>query len=461
MQPSSQPSPTASLGVCYYPEHWAPERWTADFDAMCDIGIRFVRVGEFAWSRLEPNSGEYRFEWMREVLDLAAQRQLSIVLCTPTAAPPKWLVDQMPDMVAIDANGLPRRFGSRRHYCFSHIAYRRACERIVTKLAQSFGEHPAIAAWQTDNEYGCHNTILSYSTSALLGFREWLKSKYLSIDQLNRAWGNVFWSMEFRDFNEIELTNLTVTQPNPSHQLDFMRFSSDQVKSFNRLQVEIIRKYSPGKTIRRLGLNVDVVSQETSLDPYRVVAIPSLPIVEPGLVESLKRFQGQVLIGPRTGSKTTDFQIPQELPPGPLKELIPITVQRVESLPYFAPISLNWNSTLYQCHLWLERVRTDLMPFIRLPDGQGVAYRHRKISYLTSMPDQALLDAIIEQLARSENLNVAALPDGVRSRARGRLRFFFNYGPEPVTLHLPPETRFCLGGPELPIAGVAAIEQDE
>ena len=657
MQPSSQPSPTASLGVCYYPEHWAPERWTADFDAMCDIGIRFVRVGEFAWSRLEPNPGEYRFEWMREVLDLAAQRQLSIVLCTPTAAPPKWLVDQMPDMVAIDANGLPRRFGSRRHYCFSHIAYRRACERIVTKLAESFREHPAIAAWQTDNEYGCHNTVLSYSTSALLGFREWLKSKYLSIDQLNRAWGNVFWSMEYRDFNEIELTNLTVTQPNPSHQLDFMRFSSDQVRSFNRLQVEIIRKYSPGKTIlhnfmggfldfdhfalsqdldaaswdsyplgflselkapdshklrylrsgdpdfvgfhhdlyrtcgrgrwwvmeqqpgpvnwaaynpspypgmirfwtheafahgaevvsyfrwrqapfaqeqmhaglhlpngepepaafearqvaqelarlkldavipakvaivydyqaawtigiqphasdfsyldfvlrfyrafRRLGLNVDVVSQGTSLDPYRVVAIPSLPIVEPGLVESLKRFQGQVLIGPRTGSKTTDFQIPQELPPGPLKELIPITVQRVESLPYFAPISLNWNSTLYQCHLWLERVRTDLMPFIRLPDGQGVAYRHRKISYLASMPDQALLDAIIEQLARSENLNVAALPDGVRSRARGRLRFFFNYGPEPVTLHLPPETRFCLGGPELPIAGVAAIEQDE
>jgi beta-galactosidase len=122
---------------------------------------------------------------------------------------------------------------------------------------------------------------------------------------------------------------------------------------------------------------------------------------------------------------------------------------------------LNWNSTLYQCHLWLERVRTDLTPFIRLPDGQGVAYRHRKINYLAFLPDQALLDAIIEQLARAENLNVRALPDGVRSRARGRLRFFFNYGPEPVTLHLPPETKFCLGGPELPVAGVAAIEQDE
>lgn len=587
---------------------------------------------------------------------MAAQRQLSIVLCTPTAAPPKWLVDQMPDMIAIDAKGLPRKFGSRRHYCFSHLAYRGECKRIVTELARRFGAHPAVAAWQTDNEYGCHNTVASYSNSALHGFRAWLKSKYGSIDQLNQAWGNVFWSIEYRDFNEIELTNLTVTQPNPSHQLDFMRFSSDQVKSFNRLQTEIIRAYSPGKTIlhnfmgrfldfdhfalsedldaaswdsyplgflselrapdshklrylrsgdpdfvgfhhdlyrtcgrgrwwvmeqqpgpvnwapynpspypgmirfwtheafahgaevvsyfrwrqapfaqeqmhaglhlpngepapaasearqvarelaqlnlgtvtpsrvaivfdyqaawtigiqpqgsdfsypevvlmfyrafRRLGLNVDVVPQGASLDPYRVVAIPSLPIVRPEFVESLKRFQGQVLIGPRTGSKTADFRIPQELPPGPLKELIPITVQRVESLPYFAPVSLNWNSTPYQCRLWLEHVRTDLAPFIRLPDGQGVAYRHRNLSYLAFLPDQLLLDAIVEQLARSENLPVAALPEGVRSRTRGRFRFFFNYGPEPVTLHLPTGTKFLLGGPELPVAGVAAIEQD-
>jgi beta-galactosidase len=59
---------------------------------MRDIGIRFVRLGEFAWSRLEPNPGEYRFEWLQEVLNLAAQRQLSIVLGTPTATPPKWLL---------------------------------------------------------------------------------------------------------------------------------------------------------------------------------------------------------------------------------------------------------------------------------------------------------------------------------------------------------------------------------
>jgi beta-galactosidase len=85
---------------------------------------------------------------MQQLLDFAAQRQLSIVLCTPTTTPPKWLVDQMPDMVAVDANGLPRKFGSRRHYCFSHQSYRKECERIVRELARSFGAHAAVAAWQ-------------------------------------------------------------------------------------------------------------------------------------------------------------------------------------------------------------------------------------------------------------------------------------------------------------------------
>ena len=76
-QVSSPHNPAHALGVCYYPEQWAPEKWTTDLDAMRELGIRFVRIGEFAWSRLEPNPGEYRFEWMQEILDLAAQRQLS------------------------------------------------------------------------------------------------------------------------------------------------------------------------------------------------------------------------------------------------------------------------------------------------------------------------------------------------------------------------------------------------
>ncbi|WP_159729557.1 beta-galactosidase [Methylosinus sp. Ce-a6] len=237
------------LGVCYYPEHWDESLWAEDAARMRAIGLHHVRIGEFAWSRLEPSRGSYDFEWLRRAIDLLHRHGLRVVLGTPTATPPKWLVDEMPDMTALDAEGRERKFGSRRHYCFSHEGYARECERIVERLACEFGAHPGVAAWQTDNEYGCHDTVESYSPAALQAFRRWCAAKYGSIDALNRAWGNVFWSMELSDFDEIELPNLTVTEPNPSHRLDFRRFSSDQVIAFNRRQTEIIRRHSPGRPI--------------------------------------------------------------------------------------------------------------------------------------------------------------------------------------------------------------------
>jgi beta-galactosidase len=652
---SSAIPPTPCLGVCYYPEHLPAEYWATDFDSMREMGIRIVRVGEFAWSRFEPEPGKYRLDWLEQVLELAETKSLAVVLGTPTSAPPKWLMDQMPDMVAVDPNGRRKGFGSRRHYCFSHAGFRKECERIVTKLAQTFGEHPAVIAWQTDNEFGCHNTVLSYSESARIAFRAWLRKRYGSIDQLNQAWGNVFWSMEYRNFDEIELPNLTVTDPNPAHELDYRRFSSDEVDSFNRLQVSLIRRYSPGRAIlhnfmatfldfdhfevsksldavswdsyplgaitllkaseshkarylhtgdpdltafhhdlyrtcgrgrswvmeqqpgpvnwaaynpapppgmvrlwtyeavahgaevvsyfcwrqapfaqeqmhaglnlpnrepdigafevrqtakelsqfefvpsvpaevalvydyeaawtlaiqpqgdnfdyftvvlsfyralRRSGLNIDILPQGAELDTYKLVVIPPLPIVYPKLVESLKRFSGQVLVAPRSGSKTPNFQIPVELPPGPLQPLIPLKIVRVESLPDFVSLPVVWESVDYQCHSWLEHVRTDLGPFIQLADGHGIAYRHRKITYLASLPEQSLLDKIVEDLLSEERLKFSEVPPGVRGRTRGQHRFFFNYNSEPVTLKLPPETKFVLGAAEMPVAGVTIVEE--
>ena len=140
--------------------------------------------------------------------------------------------------------GRPRGFGSRRHYCFSHQGYRDECARIVTELARRYGGNRHVEAWQTDNEYGCHDTTRSYSPAALAAFRDWLRARYGDIGTLNAAWGNVFWSMDYDSFDQIGLPTLTVTEPNPSHRMDFFRFSSDQVVSFNKRQVEIIRAHS-------------------------------------------------------------------------------------------------------------------------------------------------------------------------------------------------------------------------
>jgi beta-galactosidase len=237
------------LGTCYYPEHWPEDWWADDARRMRDMGLSRIRIGEFAWSRIEPARGAFDWGWLDRAIETLHGEGLGIILGTPTATPPKWLVDEMPGMIAIDTQGRPRKFGSRRHYCFSHPGYRAECARIVTVLAERYGDHPAIVMWQTDNEYGCHDSAISYSDAAASAFRTWLSRKYADVAALNTAWGNVFWSMEYPSFAVIDPPNLTVTEPNPAHVLDWRRFASDEVVSFNRLQCDIIRGASPGRDI--------------------------------------------------------------------------------------------------------------------------------------------------------------------------------------------------------------------
>lgn len=236
------------LGVCYYPEHWPESLWTQDAAEMRAIGLSLVRIGEFSWSRIEPTRGQFEWGWLDRAIAALVDVGLSIVLGTPSATPPRWLIRDHPEILAIGADGRTRGFGSRRHYCFSSPVYRAEACRIAEAMAERYGRHPAIATWQIDNEYGCHNTVVSYSNAASVAFREWLSARYGTIGSLNAAWGNVFWSMDYPDFDAIDPPVATVTEANPSHALDWRRFSSDQVIRFNRAQIDIIRPHAPTAT---------------------------------------------------------------------------------------------------------------------------------------------------------------------------------------------------------------------
>lgn len=255
------------LGVCYYPEHWPESWWADDAKRMVELGITQVRIAEFCWSRIEPRPGELRWDWLDRAVETLARAGLKIVMCTPTGTPPKWLVDRHPGMLAVGEDGRTRAFGSRRHYDFSSDAYFEQARRITTLYAERYGAHPAVIAWQTDNEYGCHDTVLSYSPGAVRRFRQWLEQRYGSIESLNQRWGNVFWSMEYQSFSEIDAPVATVTEASPAHRLDYRRFASDEVVRFNRMQCEVLRAHSPGRAIAH-----NFMLFFTEFDHYQVAA---------------------------------------------------------------------------------------------------------------------------------------------------------------------------------------------
>lgn len=255
-----------TLGTCYYPEHWPQDMWADDARRMVEVGLTWVRIGEFAWSKIEPRPNKFDWSWLDLAIETLGKTGLKVVLGTPTATPPRWMIDRHPDMLAVDAEGRSRKFGSRRHYCFSHEGYKAECARIVEAIATRYGQNPYVEAWQTDNEYGCHDTTISYSDAARQAFQSWLEKRYQSVPELNKAWGNTFWSMEYASFDGVDLPNLTVTEPNPAHSLAFRRFSSDQVVKFNKLQADIIRKYSSAPIAH------NYMGRTTDFDHYAVGA---------------------------------------------------------------------------------------------------------------------------------------------------------------------------------------------
>ena len=267
------------LGVCYYPEQWPVSYWQRDAQRMVEMGISYVRIAEFTWSLIEPQMGQWNWQWLDQIIEILAAQGLKIVLCTPTATPPKWLVDAHPEILPIDALGHIKHFGSRRHYCFSSQVYRQHSKRISQAMVDRYGQHEAVVAWQTDNEYGCHFTVESFSKDAALAFRVWLKEKYGTIQALNKAWANIFWSQSYASFDEVDPPYQAVTEILPIHKLDWKRFSSDQVKSFNLEQVKIIRQGSPARPVSHnfMGFFTEFDHYQVSQD-LDIATLDSYPI---------------------------------------------------------------------------------------------------------------------------------------------------------------------------------------
>ncbi len=238
------------LGVCYYPEHWPEAWWASDAARMKALGLSYVRIGEFAWSRFEPEPGIFDFAWFDRAIETLGAAGLKVVIGTPTATPPKWLVDRHPEILPVDVHtGRVRGFGSRRHYDFSSPVYREMAVAISETLARRYGAHPAVVGWQTDNELACHDTTPSASPAARDGFRAWCATRYGDIAALNAAWGNAFWSLDYRAFDEIDLPVGAVTETSPAHRMAFKRYCSDQVVAFHDAMIAVIRAHSPGRFV--------------------------------------------------------------------------------------------------------------------------------------------------------------------------------------------------------------------
>jgi beta-galactosidase len=229
------------FGVDYYPEHWPEERWPIDAQLMAEAGFNVVRLAEFAWSKMEPAEGHYDFGWLDRVISILQSHAIRVVLGTPTASPPPWLMNKYPELFRVREDGQRVTFGNRREYCPNHPVYHDYTRRIVAQMAEHYANHRAVIGWQIDNEFGDR----CYCPVCARAFQDQLRRRYETLDDLNRKWGAIFWSHVYNDWAEIPLPLTTGGSPNPGLALDFFRFASDSYVAYQQMQIDVLREKCP------------------------------------------------------------------------------------------------------------------------------------------------------------------------------------------------------------------------
>ena len=257
------------FGVDYYPEHWPVERRVLDADIISGAGFNVVRLAEFAWCRLEPSPGKFNFQWLDDVIELLSAKGVKAILGTPTAAPPPWLVKIHPDILPVNFKGYRMPPVARRHYCPNNPNYIKASERIVEAMAEHYKDNPNVIGYQIDNELSLGDEYC-YCEQCITLFRNWLKGKYGSISELNKAYGTIFWSHEYGDWDEIHPPTPPFDECNRGLSLDWFRFRSESFVNFLKIQVRILKSVSPNKrvTTNLMGLfpGIDYYNLSRNLD---------------------------------------------------------------------------------------------------------------------------------------------------------------------------------------------------
>jgi beta-galactosidase len=237
-----------AYGADYNPEQWERGVWAEDLELMRRAGVNLVSVGVFSWSHLEPRPGLYHFEWMDEVLDGLAGANIKANLANATASPPPWFSHRYPETLPMRRDGSRLWPGARQAYCPSSPIFLEHGLALTAQVGKRYAGHPALAMWHVSNEIGGHNAQCFCDVSAA-HFRRWLRDRYGDLDRLNSAWGTAVWSQRYSDWEEILPPRQAPSLRNPSHDLDFRRFSSDACLDVYRAERDVLRELTPSVPI--------------------------------------------------------------------------------------------------------------------------------------------------------------------------------------------------------------------
>ena len=236
-------------GGDYNPNQWGKEIWKEDMRIFKDARINSATINVFSWAKIQPSEETYNFTELDEIIDMLSQENYDIVLATSTGALPAWMVKRYPEVARTDYEGRHHKFGQRHNACPNSPVFQKFASRLAGKLAERYGDNPHVTCWHISNEYGGE----CYCENCEKAFRVWLREKYQTLDELNKAWNTEFWGHTIYDWDEVVLPNALgdgiedAAEPHMTAfagiSIDYCRFNSDGMLNNFKMEKEAIRRY--------------------------------------------------------------------------------------------------------------------------------------------------------------------------------------------------------------------------
>ena len=230
-------------GGDYNPEQWLdrPDILAQDIELMKKARVNTVTLGVFSWSALEPEEGVFKLDWLADIIHNLYANGIRTILATPSAARPAWLAHKYPEVRRVRADRVRELYNRRQNYCYTSPIYREKVRTIDQKLAQRFGNDPAVILWHISNEMGgdCHCALCQAE------FRRWLQARYGTLAALNKAWNARFWSHDYTDWEQIESPAPQGENAVQALALDWKRFVSDRHIDFLKFERDTVKEIAP------------------------------------------------------------------------------------------------------------------------------------------------------------------------------------------------------------------------
>ncbi len=235
----SQPAKLNNIlyGAAFYEEYMPSDRLEKDVQLMQDAGITVVRLGESTWSLFEPRDGEFEFAWMDRIIDRLHKANIKVMLGTPTYSMPAWLWLKHPEVLVQYEKGGKAYYGIRQNMDITNPTFLFYSERIIRKMMEHYAKHPAIIGYQVDNET-TSNGVNNFDF--FIGFKDYLKKKFKTTENLNKTWGLNYWGMTINDWEELAPRD-GIT--NTGYKLEWERYKRKAVADYLTWQSDIVRDY--------------------------------------------------------------------------------------------------------------------------------------------------------------------------------------------------------------------------